>query len=1285
MFRLGAIGSPLRGLFRPSKQESKNSRRSWSSSLRHVCRICSVQQKAILAALVLALAPCHLSAQTPIALRARNGALQSFTLKQHPRVWLDGPNGPITQSVRDPDGIGPLKSPKASGPLWDALQARLENLKERESVDLGGKVALLAALGWFMDRNATYADGRSYRNVALNQLRNVHDVWVGLGGCDKASSACGSTDIYPGTHTSYMGNILGYWALAYSLMRSEMTTTERKDFAEKVLNGITVDIAGNCDNRYERLPGSLVISSNNRAAGTGTSWNQAMAGKWVYVKRAQTPYAAGIFVRVASVSSATSLVLDTPGSSNFFNKPIHMYRIKPWASGQCGMGYVADHYTNTPTYVVGYKRTILNGSISNSATTVNLDSASGFPSAVPFYIQVGSSSTYEVMKVTAISGTRLTVLRGEFSTTARSWTTKSPVLYQSHMGPGDAMGWNNRTLTRQVGHIMAAIALADDDPRAVSLLKTTMDYWYTNTWFAANNYFTMVNTAATSYGLSREIPFYLWSVQSMLSSFSPALDYRGEWVKWAGSDFFFHWSTPWDPNALINFGIAASNCQTLGQSYEIQCSGAAAFLQGLFPGSDEASRAWWWIGERGLINDMYRLTVDGGERILLPLILYTDGSLRKTDYRSQPTHFIGSSSSNPNADTSNFSVLSSRTNWSNTASLFYVIAPDNYTKEYPSMPLSEKLMDDLLGDYGIGKNGWLLGQVYDGYWMKYVGRQNVVDFGPVSYGAVNPYADLEIDRQKTGAGNKFLYARVDVKKGYSSLHQVSRAYRNFVHFKAPGSTEEIVVYDDFGSLVPQNIRGMLHYLNNGATGEGQTTLSADATQIVSDNTKAKLFTKIVEVGGDGIVTDLNVDWKGLAATVGTYCSSVRPCRAKIGGAVYSFIQPGTLRIAPASTGVSEVFVWLRPNGRIEAGGNRATVICGGTLNCASSVAQFPAGTLALGRLTFNNAKQTGECPGQIGVKTGSEYHHCVGGEQRHIFMVAGSGATSADFLVVHQPAPLTTTPDPVKAIGQVTAGFTGVQIGGANPKVAVFGGGGIDRASCQFVTDHAGVAQYLVAGLTSGAYEIRLGTTVLAANVPVSAADGALYFESASGNLQVRRTGTSAVLQFARTSSANATVRAYYSTQMTMTGGAGPYTVSILGSLPPGVTFDSSTAQLSGTPTASGVFQFLVAGVDSLGAKAVGNFQLVVLPPDNSVIVATEALRRGAINESYAATLSAIGGTAPYLWSVLDGALPEGLSFDDETGVLSGTPTESGTFRITFLVTDSAGAMAARELEIIIE
>lgn len=1243
-------------------------------------------------AVFLSVAACF--AQSPeVDLRGPDGQVQQYRLKAHPRVWLDGPDGPVTSALRDPDGLGPLQGRKASGPLWEMLKRRIELLAPRAATDLGGRYAMLTALAWFMDNGGKLQDGRPYRSEALNQLRNVHDIWVGLGGCDKSVSFCGTTDVPPGTHTSYMGNVLGYWSMAYTLMRSEMTPEERHDFSEKVLNGLTQDF-GYCENRYERLPGAMQIkqagSSYTAAAigdGGGTTdlprWDDSLKGQWVFTKRADNPSNAGIFVRVLNVLNSGQMSVEKPGSTNFLNRNLHVYRIKPWASGQCGMGYVANHNSNVPTYVVGYGRAKLAGSISETDGTLTVDNTEGWlPPYVPFYLQVGPSAGFELMKVTAVNGKTLTVTRGEFSTVIKSWAAGSGTLYQSHMGPGDGMGWNNRTLTRQVGHIMAAIALADDDPRAIELLRKTTDYWYTNTWFAANNYFTLINTAASSYGLTRELPFLLWSVESYFNSFSPALDFRGEWIQWAGSDFFMHWTLPWNRNGIINFGIPSANCQSLGGGAEAQCYAPTVFVQHLYPGSVAAQRGWDWIQKQGLVSDTARLTSEGGERILVPMILYTDSGLSTSDYTNSPTQFVGSRSGDTSGQGKNFSAFSSRTDWGKKATLFYGLAPDNYTREHPKIPLSEKVLDDLLGEYGIGKEGWFLGQVNnDGNWTRFVGLQNVVDFGPVSYGAVSPYADLELDRQKTDEQGRYLYVRADLAKGYSSVHKVTRAYRHYVHFKAAGATEHIVVYDDYASARSQRIRGMLHYLNNGQAKAGETTLSEDASLITSDNTKAKLYTRIVKVGGAGVITDLNVAWKADRATIGSYCSEKNPCRAKIGEQVYSYTAPSSLTLTPAPSGNSAVFVWLNTSdGKIYAAGNQAGIACQGPVDCTGTATGFPEGAVSLAKMVFSAGKATSGCPGPIGVARGAEYHHCVGGEQRHVFLDAGGNAAAGEFLVVHQPTEHGGQPDPVEELRSLDPNFTGIQIKGSNPKVAFFGHGGQGYTSTRLTTDHEGRAQYLVVGLAPGLYDVRRGSEVVLGGIEVTHESGALWFEAESGEFTISRTGEATPLKILGDAIAPATAGSVYSVSFKGEGGAPPYRWSIeSGALPEGLTLSAEDGLLSGTPVAEGSYAFTLVLADSQGTVVRQALMLEVQPADTALSIQTETLPPGVVGQPYSFFVQVVGGESPYQWTVTAGELPAGLALDPDTGEIRGIPTEPFSGSLTVTVTDSAGTTAGRE------
>jgi hypothetical protein len=79
-------------------------------------------------------------------------------------------------------------------------------------------------------------------------------------------------------------------------------------------------------------------------------------------------------------------------------------------------------------------------------------------------------------------------------------------------------------------------------------------------------------------------------------------------------------------------------------------------------------------------------------------------------------------------------------------------------------------------------------------------------------------------------------------------------------------------------------------------------------------------------------------------------------------------------------------------------------------------------------------------------------------------------------------------------------------------------------------------------------------------------------------------------------------------------------------------------------------------------------------PPPPTVpdlVLTTASLANGRVGTAYSATLSATGGTVPYRWSLASGALPGGLSLNQQTGAISGTPTVAGTFSFTARVTDS--------------
>ena len=80
--------------------------------------------------------------------------------------------------------------------------------------------------------------------------------------------------------------------------------------------------------------------------------------------------------------------------------------------------------------------------------------------------------------------------------------------------------------------------------------------------------------------------------------------------------------------------------------------------------------------------------------------------------------------------------------------------------------------------------------------------------------------------------------------------------------------------------------------------------------------------------------------------------------------------------------------------------------------------------------------------------------------------------------------------------------------------------------------------------------------------------------------------------------------------------------------------------------------------------------------------ITTDTLPNSKVGEAYSHTLTA-DGTTPITWSVSGGALPEGLTLNETTGEISGTPTAEGTAKFTVKAENSAGS-DTKELSITI-
>lgn len=150
-----------------------------------------------------------------------------------------------------------------------------------------------------------------------------------------------------------------------------------------------------------------------------------------------------------------------------------------------------------------------------------------------------------------------------------------------------------------------------------------------------------------------------------------------------------------------------------------------------------------------------------------------------------------------------------------------------------------------------------------------------------------------------------------------------------------------------------------------------------------------------------------------------------------------------------------------------------------------------------------------------------------------------------------------------------------------------------------------------------------------------------------------------------------ATVNQPYTVSLNAAGGTSPYGWQIsAGQLPPAVGL-TSDGKISGTPTATGQYNFTAEVSDSSSPVKTASAKLSILVAVAALTIATTALPSGALNSAYSATLDATGGTAPYTWSLASGALPAGLTLSP-AGQISGTPTSSGISTFTVQASDSS-------------
>jgi hypothetical protein len=152
---------------------------------------------------------------------------------------------------------------------------------------------------------------------------------------------------------------------------------------------------------------------------------------------------------------------------------------------------------------------------------------------------------------------------------------------------------------------------------------------------------------------------------------------------------------------------------------------------------------------------------------------------------------------------------------------------------------------------------------------------------------------------------------------------------------------------------------------------------------------------------------------------------------------------------------------------------------------------------------------------------------------------------------------------------------------------------------------------------------------------------------------------------------------------LTAANGSGTYTYACTPNIAGyGVTFNSSTGAITGTPNTSAAAQDFVFSVkDSLGISAATTSTVNVISYNQITATANTTARLLELTNAIVGTfqpLVAVNGSGTYTYSVAPDITTYGLTFNTSTGVITGTPTTAAAAQdFVFSVKDSLGVSAA--------
>src|SRR5438034_1868994 len=122
--------------------------------------------------------------------------------------------------------------------------------------------------------------------------------------------------------------------------------------------------------------------------------------------------------------------------------------------------------------------------------------------------------------------------------------------------------------------------------------------------------------------------------------------------------------------------------------------------------------------------------------------------------------------------------------------------------------------------------------------------------------------------------------------------------------------------------------------------------------------------------------------------------------------------------------------------------------------------------------------------------------------------------------------------------------------------------------------------------------------------------------------------------------------------------------------LPAGLTVNTNTGLISGTPTAAGTYSVTISATNANGTGT-ATLTLTINPPPP--VITSPGTATGTVGVAFSYQITATNNPTSYGAS----GLPPGLTVNTATGLISGTPTTAGTYPVTISASNSGGTGTA--------